>query len=70
MKGLKKGIKDIVVLTGPHLGTFNERISLPELVESVETMAALCITGRCWQAYFTSSPKHIPNRGKEQTDGK
>jgi hypothetical protein len=70
MKGLKKGIKDIAILTGPHLGAFNERISLPELVESVETMAALCMTGRCWKTYFTSSPKHISNRGKEQTDGR
>ena len=70
MKGLKKGIKDIAVLTGPHLGAFNERISLPELVESVETMAALCMTGRCLKTYFTSSPKHISNRGKEQRDGR
>ena len=70
MKGLKKGIKDIAVLTGPHLGAFNDRISLPELVESVETMAALCITGICWKTYFTSSPKHISNREKEQTDGR
>lgn len=70
IKGLSKGMKDIVVLTGPHLGAFNERISLPELVESVETMAALCMTGRCLQTHATSSPKPIPNRGKEQIDGR
>jgi hypothetical protein len=69
-KELERGITDIVVLTGPHLGAFNERISLPELVESVETMAALCMTGRCWQTYFTASPKHIPKRGEGQTDGR
>jgi hypothetical protein len=53
IKGLKRGIKDIIVYTGPHLGAFNERISLPELVEAVETMSALCVAGRYWQAYFT-----------------
>jgi len=46
MKSLKKGAGDIVVYTGPHLGGFNERISLPELVESVGAMSALCIAGR------------------------
>lgn len=76
IKGLRKGIKDIVVCTGPHLGAFNERISLPELVEAVETMSALCVAGRYWQAHFTptlgftSSPRIIPGRGKEYTDAR
>jgi len=43
---LKKGADDITLYTGPHLGGFNQRISLPELIESVGTIAALCIYGR------------------------
>jgi hypothetical protein len=43
---MKKGERDIILLTGPHLGGFNQRISLPELTEAVGTMAALCIYGR------------------------
>lgn len=30
----------------PHSGGFNERISLPELIEAVGTMSALCVLGR------------------------
>ena len=43
---MEKGVNDITLYTGPHLGGFNQRISLPELIESVGTMAALCIYGR------------------------
>ena len=43
---LKKGVEDIVIDSGPHLGGFNDTISLPELIESVGTMSALCIAGR------------------------
>ncbi|MDM8525499.1 SidJ-related pseudokinase [Desulfococcaceae bacterium HSG8] len=49
IRGFRKGGRDIVIYTGPHLGGFNERISLPELIESVETMSALCIAGRYWR---------------------
>ena len=42
----KRGVADIVIDSGPHLGGFNETISLPELIESVGTMSALCIAGR------------------------
>jgi hypothetical protein len=45
-KVLKKGVEDVTVYTGPHLGGFNERISIPELTESVGAMSALCIAGR------------------------
>ena len=45
----RKGIEDIVIYRGPHLGEFNHRISLPELIESVGTMSALCIAGRYWR---------------------
>jgi len=41
-----KGLTDIRVNTGPHLGGFNQQISLPELIESVATMSALCIAGK------------------------
>lgn len=43
---IEKGCRDIVILTGPHLGAFNQGISLPELIETVETMSALCIFGK------------------------
>jgi hypothetical protein len=46
VRDFKKGVEDITICTGPHLGGFNERISLPELIECVETMSALCIVGR------------------------
>ncbi len=45
-KTIKKDIEDIAIFSGPHLGEFNHRISLPELIESVGTMSALCIVGR------------------------
>jgi hypothetical protein len=54
IKGFKKGVEDITIYTGPHLGGFNERISLPELIESAGTMAALCIAGRYWRDNFSS----------------
>jgi len=38
----QKGREDITLYTGPHLGGFNHGISLPELIESIETMDALC----------------------------
>jgi hypothetical protein len=42
----KKGVRDIITYTGPHLGGFNEGISIPELIDAVGTLAALCIAGR------------------------
>ena len=52
---LQKGVKDIVIHSGPHLGGFNESISLPELIQSVETMSALCVAGRYWREHLKSS---------------
>lgn len=43
---LKKGAKDIIVYTGPHLGGFNQRVSLPELMGAIRRMSALCILAR------------------------
>ena len=45
-KGFQKGLKEIPIHTGPHLGGFNQRTSLPELIESVGSMSALCMFGR------------------------
>jgi len=46
VQGFTKGVEDIVILSGPHLGGFNERISLPELIDAVGTMSAFCMVGR------------------------
>lgn len=43
---LRRGESDLAVSTGPHLGGFNQTISLPEMITAVETMAAACIVGR------------------------
>jgi hypothetical protein len=53
--GLKKGAQNIVIHTGPHLGGFNQRISLPELIESVGAMSALCMVGRYRKEKFYGS---------------
>lgn len=44
--GLHRGDRDILINSGPHLGDFNRQISLPELIEGVAAMAAVCIAGR------------------------
>jgi hypothetical protein len=51
-----KGREDITLITGPHLGGFNDRISLPELIDAVEGMAALCVCGKF--AAQSSHPDH------------
>jgi hypothetical protein len=43
---LPKGIEDITLMTGPHLGGFNQRISLPELIHFTGTATAYCISDR------------------------
>jgi len=50
---LKKGEKDISILTGPHLGGFNGRISLPELIKFLETASAYFIAGKYWEEKFS-----------------
>lgn len=55
LRQLKKGQEDLVVLTGPHLGGFNQRISLPELIEAIETMSALCLADRYFQLSHKSN---------------
>jgi hypothetical protein len=46
VEGLSRGLEDITIFTGPHLGGFNQRISLPELIHFTETAAAYCICDR------------------------
>jgi hypothetical protein len=52
VSSLKKGQHDLRIQSGPHLGGFNEQISLPELTEAVATMSALCIAGRFWRVKY------------------
>jgi len=44
--GLPKGLEDITMMTGPHLGGFNQRISLPELIHFTGTATSYCISDR------------------------
>lgn len=37
---------DIAIQTGPHLGGFNQKISVPELITYLEIFAALSVAGR------------------------
>ena len=51
----EKGLKDITMMTGPHLGGFNQRISLPELIHFTGTAASYCICDR----YMGSQDKSL-----------
>lgn len=53
IRGFKRGEEDIVIYSGPHLGEFNSRISIPELIEAVGTMSSLCIAGRYCSTAFS-----------------
>jgi len=46
ISSFKKGRQDISILTGPHLGGFSQRISVPRLIDFIFTCAALCISGK------------------------
>jgi len=43
---LEKGRQDITLQTGPHLGGFNERISIPELTDFLSATSAFCVAGK------------------------
>ncbi len=43
---IPKGREDIPLMTGPHLGGFNQAISLPELIAFAATGSARCVMGR------------------------
>ncbi len=55
IKHMEKGKKDITILTGPHLGGFNQQISIPELIEFTAAAAALCISDRYCNEKLISS---------------
>jgi hypothetical protein len=46
LDSLQRGAGEIVLHTGPHLGAFNSRISIPELIENAAAAAALCVGSR------------------------
>jgi len=46
IKNINKGQKDIVLNTGPHLGGFNQPISVPELVDFLFCLSSLCVSDR------------------------
>lgn len=58
VQGFTKGQRDIHVLTGPHLGGFNERISVPELIEYTAALCARAIMDRFCRARFSGSENH------------
>lgn len=45
-RALTRGQADVTLVTGPHLGAFNDRTSLPELAECTAAIAAACLVGR------------------------
>ena len=54
IRKMEKGKSDITILTGPHLGGFNQPISIPELIEFTAAAAALCISDRYCQAKLSA----------------
>jgi len=44
--GFIKGSQDIVLNTGPHLGGFNQPISIPKLIDLLFCLSSLCISDR------------------------
>jgi hypothetical protein len=61
VRQMKRGAEDITLVTGPHLGGFNQQISIPELIETVGTMTALCIYGRYCEEKITMRKKAHDN---------
>jgi len=43
---LQKGQEEIIMQTGPHLGGFNQGISVPELIDFLFSCTAWCVSGR------------------------
>jgi hypothetical protein len=52
IRQLKRGEQEIVIQSGPHLGGFNEQISIPELIEAAAAMSGVCVAGKFWQERF------------------
>jgi hypothetical protein len=51
---MQRGVEDITLLTGPHLGRFNDRISTPELIHCVSAVSALCVADRFLMERFST----------------
>lgn len=55
---MQKGEKDVLLVTGPHLGDFNRSISIPEIVEWSAMAAGCCIAARSlgdrWSCFAAS----------------
>lgn len=51
---LTRGSAEIALLTGPHLGGFNQQISIPEIIDTTATTAASCVLG-----LFTREKEHL-----------
>jgi len=54
IEDLQKDSQDIHILTGPHLGGFNQAISVPELIEYTAALSALCIMDRFCRQRFAA----------------
>ena len=52
---MRRGDEDVVIPTGPHLGDFNSRISLPEIIEFVALASASCISARYFRENIGTS---------------
>ncbi len=46
IKKMNKGIEDIIIHTGPHLGGFNQPISVPKLIDLLFCLSSMCISDR------------------------
>ncbi len=46
IENVSKARKDILLLTGPHLGGFNQPISVPELIDFLFGFSCLCVADR------------------------
>ncbi|WP_051693803.1 SidJ-related pseudokinase [Desulfohalovibrio reitneri] len=62
-EGLKRGADEIELVTGPHLGRFNNLISLPELIEYAAACSAQCIGGRALDALRAAPSSPEPREG-------
>jgi hypothetical protein len=46
VRSLKRGAQDLIIHSGPHLGEFNRTISLPEIIDAISSISAMCLAGR------------------------
>ncbi|MFO7930723.1 MAG: SidJ-related pseudokinase [Desulfosalsimonas sp.] len=68
ISGFKKGEQDITIITGPHLGGFNQRISVPELIEYAACLSAMCIMDRyCGQKLSSPDNSQGPRLSCEES---